>query len=124
MTSPSLRWDPVHCRKTRSGIPELVDTLKDARPLERSLYRDPSNSASLPPIAMPDPTLSIPVPSDDPKPKKKEVSESNDTKQKHKGEKDQEDLVCLSSCTFKNVQKLNFCSQRRTFSLKMSLKCL
>lgn len=73
---------------------------------------------------MPDPTLSIPVPSEDPKSKKKEEPESNDVKQKQKGEKEQEDLVCLSSVPHLYDQELRFRSQKKTFSLKMSSKCL
>jgi hypothetical protein len=73
---------------------------------------------------MPDPTLSIPVPSEDPKPKKKEQSEPNDVKQKQKGEKEQEDLVCLFSVLHPSDQQLTFCSRKRTFSSRMSSKCL
>lgn len=72
---------------------------------------------------MPDPTLSIPVPSEDPKPKKKEEPESNDAKQKQKGEKEPEDLVCLSSVPHPYNQELKFRSQRRTFSSRMNSKC-
>jgi hypothetical protein len=73
---------------------------------------------------MPDPTLSIPVPSEDPKSKKKEESEPNDAKQKQKGEKEQEDLVCLSSAPRTYDKGLRFRSQKMTFSSKMSSKCL
>lgn len=73
---------------------------------------------------MPDPTLSIPVPSEDPKPKKKEEPESNDVKPKQKGEKEQEDLVRLSSVLHPHDQGLKFRSRKRTFSSRMSSRCL
>ena len=73
---------------------------------------------------MPDPKLSIPVPSEDPKPKKKEEPESSDTKQKQKGEKEQEDLVSLSSVSRPYNRELKFCSRKRIFSSRMSSKCL
>ena len=72
---------------------------------------------------MADPTLSIPVPSNDPKPKNKEEPESDDAKQKQKGENEQEDLVCVSSGLCLPARKLKFCSQKRTFNSRTSSKC-
>lgn len=99
--------------------------IKDARPQTKvTLSKIHSVSSSSPPITMPDPTLSIPVPSEDSKPKKKEEPESNDAKQKQKGEKEQEDLVCLSSVPHPYNQELRFPSRKRTFNSRMSSKCL
>jgi hypothetical protein len=97
-----------------------ASTEKGHLPLPKSI----TFPISSPTKTMPDPTLSIPVPSDDPKPKNKQESEPNDTKQNQKGEKEPEDLVCLSSTLHLHARELKLCSPMRTFSSRTSSKCL